>query len=36
MAQYPSFDLNDPMKLTDLGKTNISSTWDKMTDKQEK
>lgn len=34
MAQYPSFDLNDPMKLTDLGKTNISSTWDKMTDKQ--
>lgn len=34
MAQYPSFDLNDPMKLTDLGKTDISSAWAKMTDKQ--
>lgn len=34
MAQYPSFDLNEPMKLTDLGKADISSAWAKMTDKE--
>ncbi len=32
MAQYPSFDPNDPMQITDLEKEEISSVWDKMKD----
>lgn len=32
MAQYPSFDLNDPMKLTDLSKAKVSSAWANMSD----
>lgn len=34
MAQYPSFDANDPMKITDLGKTDISAKWESMTDEE--
>ncbi|MGN1318417.1 MAG: penicillin-binding transpeptidase domain-containing protein [Lachnospirales bacterium] len=32
MAQYPSFDPNDPMKITDLEKEEINKVWDKMKD----
>lgn len=32
MAQYPSFDPNDPMNITELEKPEINKVWDKMKD----
>lgn len=32
MAQYPSFDPNDPMQITELEKDEINKVWDKMKD----
>ncbi len=32
MAQYPTFDCNNPMALTDLTDKNLSEQWDDMTD----
>lgn len=32
MAQYPSFNPNDPMDITDLEKEEVSDAWDKMKD----
>lgn len=32
MSQYPSFDANDPMLITDLEKEEISAVWEKMKD----
>jgi stage V sporulation protein D (sporulation-specific penicillin-binding protein) len=32
MAQYPTFDPNDPMKLSELEKSDVAAEWEKMSD----